>query len=125
MDRVYFGGLSPHPTLPPDAHHACPLQSVWALVICLLLPLTLGGKLEVPSGKTPPQRKKAHSFRKPKRPTPAESSKPAKKIKLSRRLSKLINYIQSVHFDGFGNEGKIFALKPEPQFNSVDFSKFK
>jgi CO dehydrogenase/acetyl-CoA synthase epsilon subunit len=32
---------------------------------------------------------------------PAASARPSKKIKLSYKLSSLINYVQSVHFKGF------------------------
>ncbi len=39
-----------------------------------------------------------------------QPAQPAKKIKLSRQLSKLINYVQSVHFNGFETEGEHNAM---------------
>lgn len=48
--------------------------------------------------------KRVLSFRSRQKKTPAaapSAAQPAKKIKLSSKLSALINYVQSVHFKGF------------------------
>ncbi|CAI8025295.1 1-phosphatidylinositol 4,5-bisphosphate phosphodiesterase eta-1 [Geodia barretti] len=73
----------------------------------------------------PLPRTRTFSFRKKKAPAPATSGKKKKKVKLSTKLSKCINYVQSVHFKGFddwGDHGVFYQMSSFGESSAVKYS---